>query len=68
MRHTHHQPCDSGTSLNAAGILSIARPPKYRACIVVEIFAGAGGISAACRQSELDVAEAWNIVYGRGSI
>ena len=61
---THHQPCDSGTRLNAAGILSIERPLEYRARLVVEVFAGVGGVSAACRQSGLDVSEAWDIVYG----
>ena len=61
---THHQPCDSGTRLNDVGLLSIDRPLRYRARLVVEIFAGVGGISAACRMAGLDVSEPWDILQG----
>ena len=61
---TDFQPCDSGTRVNQHGVLSLEKPIFMRHRIVLEVFSGVAGITAACRQSGLEVADPWDILYG----
>ena len=61
---TDFQPCGSGTQANEHGVLFLEKPIFMRNRIVVEIFSGSAGVTAARRQSGLSVAGPWDILYG----
>ena len=61
---TEYQPCDFGSRANEHGVLSLEKPIFTRHRILVETFSGSAGITAACRQSGLHVADPWDISYG----